>query len=378
MKSVSIITLHKVRNYGSVLQTYASQKFFEEIGFNASIIDYCSQRFVENNRIEDEYERFKFKYKNPIIKILFILLMNPSLKKQRRIFETFLEENVRLSDEKYYNIEELQSNPPEADILCTGSDQVWNSETNGFIERPFYLDFGDRDICRIAFSASFGRKELSKNEMKYIKPMLMKYSGIGVRESSGMEILKDIGFENYANTLDPTLAVNPNIWQNMADDSVKKLGEYILIYEFGKKSNIEQYAKRLSEKTGLPILRIGYWYHKKYKGEYNFILPTVQEFLGLIKNAEYVITNSFHACVFSTIFKRNFFAVYPEQFGIRLKDYLDMIDMQHCHLKNVSDIDNRIVDFEIDYEKVELILNDMRKNTQKYIKELVQKEFDNE
>lgn len=371
MKSVATITLHKVRNYGSVLQTYATQKFFEDEGMEAFIIDYCSPRFVESNRIEDEYKRFRFKYKNPFVKLLFKAIMVPSLKQQRIVFDGFLRDNVRFSDRKYYSAQELKNNPPKADVYCTGSDQVWNSRTNGFIETPFYLDFGSVSVRRIAFSASFGRSELPEEEVKVIIPFLRAYRGIGVRESSGLKLLADMGVVNSANTLDPTLAIEPDIWYKKVEESTLPDGDYILIYEFGREGNIEQYAQELSKRTGLPIVRICYWHHKKVKGETNIVLPTVPQFLGLIKNAQYVVTNSFHACVFSTVFKRKLLVVYPSHFSVRLENYLRMTGMEQCHVNSMNELDLFISDFGVDYEKVWKQLDELREKTKNYMRSLI-------
>ncbi len=358
---VAYITLHKVRNYGSVLQTYATYKVLKNLGHEPTLIDYCSPRFVEKNRINDEFRRFKYKHKNnPIIKGLFYMVMSRSIKKQEKCFESFLKAEMN-STKAYWDIEELRAEPPIADVYCTGSDQVWNLKGNGFYERPFYLDFGNDTIRRIAFAASFGRAQLDQEELDQIAPALSRYNAIGVREASGLSILKELGIEHCANVLDPTLTLDPDDWLKMTSDVSPFKEKYILIYEFNKTSNIGEYARELSQKTGLPIKRVTYWYHERHQGEECVVLPSVSEFLTLIRHAEYVITNSFHATVFSTVFKRKFAAVYPAHFSVRLDDYLKLMDMLDRHIESPEKICN--IKESIDYDAVHAKLAQEREKT---------------
>lgn len=227
---IAYITLHKVRNYGSVLQTYATYKILKNLGHEPILIDYCSPRFIEKNRIDDEFRRFKNpKKNNPIIKSLFYFVMSVSVKKQRKQFESFLS-NEMLRTKPYYDLESLKADPPNADVYCTGSDQVWNIKGNRFFERPFYLDFGDPSTRRIAFSASFGRTQLEEEELIPSRELLGCYSVIGVREKSGLSILRDLGIENCENTLDPTLTLDEEEWTNISSATPIFKEKYIRIY----------------------------------------------------------------------------------------------------------------------------------------------------
>lgn len=366
---IAYITLHKVRNYGSVLQAYATQRVFKEMGKDVVLINYCSPRFSEENRIKDEFERFRYKNKNNfIVKKMFHLIMSFSLRKQRKQFEHFISHKIQCTD-LYKSIEELRESPPTADVYCTGSDQVWNIKTNGFFERPFYLDFGDENIKRIAFSASFGRNVIETDEMKLISHCLKRYSGIGIRESSGLSILEKIGIDKIENTLDPTLVLESDKWFKLTDDERPFKDKYILIYEFNKTSNIGLYARRLSEKTGLPVKRITYWYHEHHKNEQCIVVPTVEQFLTLIRHAEYVITNSFHASVFSTVFRKQFAVVYPKHFSVRLADYLKLIGVPERCVDEVDDI-VKIQEY-IDFDKIHSILDDERNKTIKFLQKIL-------
>lgn len=371
MKKIDIITLHKVPNYGSVLQTYASEIVFQELGYDTEIIDYCPDRFKTNNRLDDEYKRFSFKYKNCMIKMMFSIIMKKSLRKQQIIFDGFLDKYVNLS-ERYNSYEELLKAPPEADIYCTGSDQVWNTKTNGFVEYPFYLAFVKNNKKKIGFSVSFGRTKLEAEEKKAVKPLLEEYSGIGVREKSGVFVLNELGIDNCYNTLDPTLTVNRDYWTSIVSKVQMQYSDYILIYEFNNSEKINVVAEKLSKKTGLKIIRISYWYHKKYKNQECIVLPTVEEFLWLINNATYIITNSFHAVAFSTIFQKKFLAIAPKAFSVRIGDYLKLIGLEDRYISSEDQFEKCLEN--INYDEVTKILDFEINNTLSYLKKITKME----
>ena len=362
---IAYITLHKVRNYGSVLQAYATFRVFKKLGHDPVLIDYCSPRFVEKHRVDDEFSRFNHpKKNNPLIKTLFYTVMSYSIKRQRRVFDGFLADKVSRT-KPYFDIEELRADAPEADVYCTGSDQVWNILGNRFFERPFYLDFGKDSVRKIAFSASFGRSEITEEEREKGCPLLLCYDAIGVREMSGLSILEDMGVRNFANTLDPTLVLEEEEWTALTKEKSPFKKKYILIYEFNKTSNLGTYARELSKKTGLPIKRVTYWYHERHKGEECVVRPSMEGFLNLIRHAEYVITNSFHATVFSTVFRKKFAAVYPEFCGVRLEDYLRLTGMLDRHIYDPANIGS--IEHDIDYDRVYTKIAEEREKTLRFL-----------
>ena len=372
MKTISVITLHRVPNYGSVLQTYATQEVFRHLGCSSTTIDYWPKRFQPDERIAEHYRTFRFRHKNFLVKWAFSKVMRKSLVRQDAVFGDFLSRRIALT-KPYYSIESLVADPPAADIYCTGSDQVWNTKTNGFVESPFYLNFVPKNKRRIAFSASFGRDTIPNDEREAIAEDLLQYTGIGVREPSGLNILRSLGIKSYAHTLDPTLAVSPSLWYKLADQFPMSniRGDYILIYEFNKDSVIDSVAETISRKTGLRIFRITYFAHRKIpQGQYPVLLPSVEQFLWLVKNATCVVTNSFHALAFCSIFKTKFAAIYPQHYAVRLDDYLRFTGLQNRHLLSANvPVDSILKD--IDYTRVHDVLEAKRESTLAFLASLL-------
>ena len=116
---VSIITLHYIHHYGSLLQTYATCKMFEKIGIETEVIDYVRPNANENEEIKAGLSTKG--YINPIIRILFILIKKIENKSRKKFSKDFLNKHIKFT-KRFNSYEELKANPPQADIYCTGSD----------------------------------------------------------------------------------------------------------------------------------------------------------------------------------------------------------------------------------------------------------------
>ncbi|MBQ7252767.1 MAG: polysaccharide pyruvyl transferase family protein [Kiritimatiellae bacterium] len=273
----------------------------------------------------------------------------------------------------YLSPDALSADPPAADVYCTGSDQVWNSGTNGFVEGPFYLDFAPPGKPRIAFSASFGRPRLPAEEMDEIRPRLRGYAGIGVRESSGVSVLKALGVRECACTLDPTLALPPDKWRELAarGEMPGLPQRYILVYQFNKDPLIDDIADRLAAETGFKVVKIFFFRHgKPRQSQIKVLAPEVESFLWLVQHASFVVTNSFHALAFSSVFRKRFAAVYPKDYGVRLDDYLELVGLKSRHfIPGESGLADVLSD--IDYDRVDGILREKRTETLAYVEKML-------
>ena len=139
MSNVAVITLHYIRNYGSVLQTYATQKKLELMGHRVHIIDYVRENAEERAMLKDGLESKHFG-KNVVKSAAYVALKKIENIKRNKVCVEFLSQNVSLT-RKYKDYDDLKKNPPVADVYCTGSDQTWNSEYNGGVLPAYYLEF---------------------------------------------------------------------------------------------------------------------------------------------------------------------------------------------------------------------------------------------
>ena len=237
----AVITLHSVSNYGTQLQAYATQEKLKEYFDDVVFIDY---------RRPDSYGTGLLKTftKGNILKIPAIL---PTLLYWKHNFGGFQKKYLNLTKEKYLSLEDFNNFKDIADIYFTGSDQVWNIGWNHGIIPPMYLSFLNEDKPRYSYSSSFGTSTLEDTYVEETKKYLEKYKRISVREESGLKIVKDqLGLNNAIRIVDPTLALKPEFWRNIAPKKKIK-GDYILISNLNRSKEFDEYAEKLSKKTGM-------------------------------------------------------------------------------------------------------------------------------
>ena len=331
---IDIITLHYIRNYGSVLQTYATQAKFESMGYEVEIIDYVRPNAEDNAMIKSGYDR---KNLHRLKKLLYYFVKKFEFSKRNRVCIDFINAHCKLT-RRYKDYNDLKTDPPVADIYCTGSDQTWNSEYNGGVLPAYYLDFAPENKTKIGYSISIGRSSISKEEAAEICPYVEKYKAISVREDSAKKILLDLGYQNVCHILDPTLVLNKDEWKVLTAKRMIK-EKYIIIYRLNNCPRMELFAQELSRKTGCRIVRMSYYMtHFASKGKMVF-MPKVEQFLSLIYYADYVITDSFHCTAFSLNFNKEFFVFYPEKYSSRLESILKLTGTEwRAEIENVNDI----------------------------------------
>lgn len=335
MRRAALITCHNIKNYGSVFQTYATTVIFKEFGYEVTVIDY--QRPDTDNEgfrkkiLEESHLARKFGLKH-----IFPLVLNPSFSKMERVFSGFLKKNIDLTGKRYLTEDALKQDCPEAELYISGSDQIWNSDINGRIEKPYYLSFVPDNKNKISFASSFGKTKLREDEKDENRRLLKRYKWLTTREESGAEIIKDLGI-NAEPVLDPTLWLSKAQWEELAEP-IKKPGNYILVYQLHQNSNMDQYVKKIEKVYGMPCFRIDLYYHYMIKAGKHVICPTPGQVISLVKNADCIISDSFHMTVFSIIFNKRFVSIYSENsFNDRIANILRWLNLEDRHLCSYED-----------------------------------------
>lgn len=361
---IAVITLHRVRNYGSSLQTLAMQMFLKELGCEPEIIDYYPERYTSIGLLKRLKNKSNILMKNPILLFMARIAIALSCYKKHLVFDRFLKKYITLTNQTYYSEEELKKNLPIADGYCTGSDQVWNSHWNEGIDRPFYLSFLPENAYRFAYASSIGNTKISDSEKNEIAPLLEKYKYISVREDSSVAILHDIGIKDVKQLLDPTLLFDAKAWEPYISDKHKNQ-KYILTYNLHHDKRIDQYAKILAQKYNLKIVNISYNWHDIIRFGHLAWCPRVEEYLGLIRNAIYVVTDSFHATAFSLIFGTKFIDIFPEQASARLRSILRLTKTESRGFDQIPNIE--AADIMTDFDAVHEILRKEKEKAVHYM-----------
>lgn len=360
---IAVITMHAVKNYGSALQTYATEQVLKKLGYDVEIIDYIRKKNIDSNLINVWTAK-----EQGIRKAAKKIVLYPTIKKWIKVWKSYLKTHIKLSDVTYTDLKDFSSNPVHADIMCTGSDQVWNSGWNDGVEYPFYLSFVNDETPKLSFSASFGKEELEESEVELVKPLLERYDFITVREKSALAILNRMGIENAAFTLDPTLFLTQKQWKEHM--SKKRLNKpYVLVYQLNRSKKFDAWASRFAKSKGLGLIRLCLRYDQIILPGKKVFIPEIREFLSLIHNAEYVITDSFHATAFSINFNKQFFSVLPEMYNCRLKNFLSLFDLEKRIVNDYSGFESAGT---INYALINTILDIERKKSMTQLKYALQ------
>ncbi len=153
--------------------------------------------------------------------------------KRKFAFDKFDSKYLNITKRKYANIEDLRLDPPKADIYICGSDQIWNQDATFGIEKAYYLNFGNSDIYRMSYAASFGSDKFPSQGDK-VRNLIKNIDKISVRERTGECILNKLGFSNIDIVLDPVFLLDRQQWRTLISYSkqVKTPEKYILLYKF--------------------------------------------------------------------------------------------------------------------------------------------------
>lgn len=368
MKSVGILTMHRVINYGSVLQAYATQEIVEKLGYKAIVIDYV---FPNNYHIEQKSNSFR----SLLSKIYHRLFPTTNDKKTNRIIQ-FIEKHLHLSPNKYQSPEKLKINTPTYDIYLVGSDQIWNPiHMKG--DGTFLLNFITESKPKISFSSSFAIRKIPDGYIDHYKSSLEKFNHISVRENNGKKLIKELIGKDVLVTLDPTLMLEAKEWGKLANIEPNKFinQKYILLYALNYAFNPEPYIYdllfKLQERTGLKIYsftKLPKFYISK-SVEY-VIDSSPIEFLQAFENASYVVTSSFHGTAFAVNFGIPLYSIVAEESSHddRQVSLLGTLGITNCLIKKNSLIKNP-EEVMYDKEMVKRKLNELRKHSMSYLSE---------
>ena len=359
---IDIVTLHRAQNYGSVLQAFALQKQIEKLGHQAYILDYYPERYTNKGllkRLKNKSSRFN----NPLVLLIAKLLIYPSYLKKGIQFNKFMH-YLNLEKPSFATNEEGMGRFTDADAYCAGSDQIWNSHWNEGVEKALFLDFVPKGKLCLSYAASIGLSNIPANEIDETKLLLDKFEFLSLREDKGVELVRELGRTDAVQCLDPTLLMSKEEWSLYADDSYKGK-EYVLTYNLHHDPEIDKCAKAIASKYHLQIRNISYNWHDIVRHGHLDWCPTVEGFLGLIKNAKYVVADSFHATAFSIIFEKPFVVITPEVASSRLSSLLKMLELDDYNINKFTSL--KVIEQPIDYIRVKSIIATKQRESISYL-----------
>ncbi|MBQ6387275.1 MAG: polysaccharide pyruvyl transferase family protein [Ruminococcus sp.] len=364
MKKVSVITMHRIYNYGSVLQAYATQKLLENKGFVCEIVDYISP-FRAKKPLFLEYppslEGKKLK------KFVYYTAKIPSFVLKEHTFGSFIKKNLRLTKQQYITNEDILKAPPQADIYISGSDQVWNSKYNHGVDKSYYLNYAPEGAKKYAFVSSFGKTALSQEEIDVVRPMLAEYQRISVREDSAVRLLSDMGLQSEC-LIDPTFQIERSHWEGLASRRLEKENYLLLFLLYNEDNGATEFAGKIAKEKGLKLVKLS-WELKKPNGvDRLFTHRSPGDFLSLFFHADFIVTNSFHGTAFSINLNRPFIFVPRSEFNGRIESLLRLFHLENRRVSQENEL--AVVGQEMDYSAVNEILKKERERADTFLSAL--------
>lgn len=367
MKKVGILSMQRIKNYGSFLQAYALKSMIEELGHKVEFVDYRIGKVL----IEDESSNSKF------TKAIGVLKGDaPLIQKMQYII------HKKNYDKKYFsklNLTKELNYTPELDVLVIGSDEVFNciqkNKNVGYSLELFGKDNNAKKV--MTYAASFGNTTINKlkkyKKDKEIADLLLKIDSISVRDNNSGNIVKELTNKEVLFNLDPVLVFDyPNREGLIPEIEIKE--KYMIVYAYNNRIKKEEskWIKEYAKKNNLKVYAIGGAQSCADK----FLDCSPFEVLAYFKNAECIITDTFHGSIFSIIMQKPFVTLVRKsvenEYGNeeKLTDLLERLNLKERIVLSLEEVE-QIIKNEIDYNTTNKIIKEEIKKTTTYLKEKI-------
>lgn len=365
---IALITIHKVSNYGALLQAYATKVVLSKYG-EVSTIDY------NNGLLNKELKLIRFEASvHGIKKTIHDVLRLPFYKLITR-FKRFIRHNMNLTQE--LNAEDLNNSKLDNfDVYVCGSDQIWNPYIISFneqIDPIFFLSFAPDNAVKFSYASSIGHYNFNNKEKSYVKELLTGFKSISVREKDGVEKIQNIFPDRkIKHVVDPTLLLSKNEWLKefkLTKHTPKE--KYLLVYSVPRTELIKKAVQYFAKKLNLKIVSIDKMLIPLMKVDKHVRDAGPKEYIELFANASFIITDSFHGTCFSVNFNKPFVSISLGKRTNRIASLLSLLDLKNRIMYNEDNFKSVITD--IDYNIVEQKLQLLREYSLNYIKDAFEK-----
>lgn len=365
---IGILTFHGADNYGSVMQAYALSSYLKNRGHQAEIVDYYFEHDYRQYRVFRAYRYAT----HPQSFVADLIDIGPHMRR-RKNFEAFRRDVLPLSKGKKLSLEQLKAAAKEYDCLICGSDQIWNLDCTGGVNDAYFLKFADAGVRKIAYAPSMGMDEAGEDVLRAIAREIEGFDAVALREQSSADMLAPYLSRKVGSVVDPTLLLNPSDYRELLDAApVDKAQKYVLLYILGSTrgyGHVLDYAAELARSKGLKLKYIIDTNNgmRRLSGD-NMSGCNPCTFLSLIQNAQFVVSNSFHATVFSILFRRKFVSFARGKSSRRMQDLLEKLGIPERMFDTGSSIDA-----EIDYDSVHEKIRTLRASSEEYLLNALEK-----
>lgn len=371
-KKVAILTQPLGLNYGGIMQNYALQKVLKKMGFEPLTVD--RQLNKKSAWIQFKIKVYNLLYRTTNREISF------KIKEIAAKHNTdFIDGNIIIgspirTDNDFYSFFKKNN----FDVYIVGSDQTWRPKYSPNIYN-YYLDFLDKKndgIKKIAYASSFGtdKWEYSTIATEKVKKLVKRFDSISVREDSGLRLCEDYLDVKVKLVLDPTLLLSAEDYVenlNLKNGVEEKFMFTYVLDESGEKLN---YIKACALKLALEVTssqsKKNIFDYKESDTIEDYIQPPIEYWLSGFKNADFVITDSFHGMVFSILFRKPFLAIINKERGAsRFTSLLTQLNLLDRLVYNTDSIPTELLNSPIDYDGVHEKLQHLKDKSLEFLKQ---------
>lgn len=369
-------------NYGTALQGLATIRVIQHLGYPFRVIRYNKKR-----SLKDVITTLPNYIRSGALDTIKTSFRNKKMRKSHPEFAQITDERTKVCNafknkvfeplcDYYTGWNELCEGSKNYDVVFVGSDQVWGPLS---LYAGFYnLLFVDKTVPQFSYSSSFGVSNILDHQKNGVARFLNKMDAIAVREVRGAEIVKELTGRDATVVADPTLLLTKEQWEEEIKDSKAEYKEkYILCYMLGPRTDNREAVTRLGEELGLKVVSFNHmdWYEPADDGFGDIINCNSDclDFVKLLANAEYVVTDSFHCSVFSLLFHKKFLTFYrvnPKDKKSTHSRIDSLLGLMRCTERAVKDtsIDlTSIVEREINWETVDNNLDKLRIESMRFL-----------
>ena len=352
MKRIGIISYNiygNFTNYGSALQSWALHHAIKKIGgYEPILVDYCPDILKD----KDPLNPFKNMWDQDEESRKMCELTMPAIRKNYYKFDSFYTNKFYRTNKKYSssNFNELVKDENILGFVC-GSDTIFCMDEFGF-DDGYYANYDCMKGNAVSYAASFGDPTLSDENCKILNDRLQNFKAFGLRENQMVPYVAEHTDVPVQRVIDPTLLLTSEEYDDIAISENLENDKYLLYYSRRYSKVMEEYVQQLAERNGWKIVEISLRATNAEKGHRMFYDAGVEEFLSLVKNAEYIVTNSFHGMIFAVQYRRPFVIFSREQCNNKIDEILQLFDLSDHKLVTGSEKFEEYIDYDAVHERI--------------------------
>ena len=343
-------------NYGSALQTWALHQAMKKLGTFPMLVDYCPNILKD----KDPLNPYKNMWDKDEESRRMVELTLPAIRVNFEKFDRFYRERFDRTKETY-TATNFCNVMAEVDSFVCGSDTIFCPDEFGF-DDGYYANYQCMRGNSVAYAPSFGDPHFKDEDYPRLNKLLQNFKALGLREQMMVPYVKKHVSVPVQKVIDPTLLLKQEDYDCIATEELVK-EPYLLLYARRYNPRMETYAEKMASAKGWKIVDISLRATNAEKGHLMFYEAGVEEFLSLVKHAEYIVTNSFHGMIMSVQYRRPFVIFSREQCDTKITELLDLFGLSdRMHINGNEQFES------IDYDTVHNRIEEARAKAQDFLK----------